>query len=229
MPDSNDPPSLNADGDDMVFGLIEGILRAFSRDPDKPQCPENERTRLAEALLSIASFIHGLPHLGPSYANHFAELASALNDWNKGANPSVLKREKGISTPLGSLESRAIANLILAIEALVASRVSWSDRYRRINTSDAIGEILRKFTRLKGWVDNISGLDIEAKTTIQNWRREFSRQNDKKGVAANDEAIELLTIGRDLIKSKNGDIEELHKLARQRAQAAERDALRLGV
>jgi hypothetical protein len=231
MPVSEDPPpSVEADSAEaLVFNLVEGIISAFDRDPDVPQCPENERTRLAEALNTIARFIQKFPHLGPSYSNHFDELASALKDWNKGANPWLLDRQKGISTPLTSLESRASVNIILAVEALVTSKVSLSKNpYKNIDASVAISEGLGKFEGLKKWVDNrsrnASGVD-----TIRNWQKEFSRKADRKGVAANDEANELLEMGRPYIKSLKGNIEGLHDFALQRARWAERDSLNLGV
>jgi hypothetical protein len=229
MTDPNHSASLKDDSDeharDAVFKLIEGVTGAFDRDPDALKCPENERTRLAEALLPIASFIHRL--LGPSYGNHLAELASALNDWNKGANPWLLERKKRRSTPLTSLESRAAVNTILAAEALAASGVSLSDRFRSINITEAISEILWEYKNLKQWVDQKS--DSDAAMTIRNWQKEFSRKAGRKGVAGNDEANELLKEGRSYIYAHNGNIEELQKFARQRAGAAERDALHLGV
>jgi hypothetical protein len=231
MPVSEDPPpSVGADSAEaLVFKLVEGIISAFDRDPDAPQCPENERTRLAEALNTIARFIQGFPNLGPSYANHFDEIASALKDWNKGANPRLLDRQKGISTPLTSLESRASVDIILAVEALKASGVSLSDRYKSIDISRAISEVLGEFKVLKEWVDKKSGVEVATADTILNWRKELSRKAGRKGIAANDEATELLAAGRDFIKSKNGNIKALRDFARQCAKRAERNALSMGV
>jgi hypothetical protein len=234
MPSPNDPASLSSDSNEgakeMVIKLIEGITSAFDRDPDAFQCPENERTRLAEALYSIASFILKFPNLGPTYANHFAELGTALKDWNKGANPRLFDRQKGSSTPLPTLESRARVNIVLAIEALTASGISLSDRNRSIDDmSGAISEFLSKFPTLKNWVKTRSRTNASEADIIRNWQGELSRKGDRKGVAANDEANDLLDVGRSFIESRNGNIQALHDFARQRAKWAEREASGLGV
>jgi hypothetical protein len=160
--------------------------------------------------------VNYLPGLGPQYAKHFAELADVLQDWSNGATPPLLKREKR-SPSLTSLESRAIANIILAVEAIRASHVSLSDFQKDIgDNSEAISEVLREFKPLKQWVNERS-MASNAEEKIEEWQRDFS--------------TELLTAGRQKINEyaiKN-DIGALHEIARRCAKWAISDATGMGV
>jgi hypothetical protein len=71
-------PDSEQHATDTVFKLIEGVKTAFDRDPDTLKCPENERTRLAEALFPVAGFIHNL--LGPSYGNHQVPASKTISE-----------------------------------------------------------------------------------------------------------------------------------------------------
>jgi hypothetical protein len=174
--------------------------------------------------------VNYLPGLGPQYAKHFAELADVLQDWSNGATPPLLKREKR-SPSLTSLESRAIANIILAVEAIRASHVSLSDFQKDIgDNSEAISEVLREFKPLKQWVNERS-MASNAEEKIEEWQRDFSRKSNPRGVGANEAATELLTAGRQKINEyaiKN-DIGALHEIARRCAKWAISDATGMGV
>jgi hypothetical protein len=130
--------------------------------------------------------------------------------------PPLLKREKR-SPSLTSLESRAIANIILAVEAIRASHVSLSDFQKDIgDNSEAISEVLREFKPLKQWVNERS-MASNAEEKIEEWQRDFS--------------TELLTAGRQKINEyaiKN-DIGALHEIARRCAKWAISDATGMGV
>ena len=95
--------------------------------------------------------------------------------------------------------------------------------------SEAISEFVRKFPRLGALVKTRSRQNASATDTIRNWQGELSRRGDRKGVAANDEANDLLDVGHSFIESRKGNIEALHDFVRQRAKWAEREASGLGV
>jgi hypothetical protein len=207
---------------DVVRKLIEGVQMAFDRDADAPQTAENMLIRLAEALHPVAEFVNELPVLGPVYANHFNELASALKDWREGRLPDLFDIQTKRKATISSLQSRARANVVLAVEALMRSGTSFTDKHRSIKTeNDAAKEIIREFEQLEKALGSASAREnTEFSSVIANWRTEFSR----RARSQNDEAMELLEVGRDYIVHLGGDCVALHKFARQRALAADRDA-----
>jgi hypothetical protein len=213
----------------LVFNLIGGIKAAFDREPDAPAVPDNERIRLAEALFAVHDFIANFPGLGSRYANHFAELAEVLKEWGAGANPRLMQRTGG-KPLLSSLESRAIANIILAVEAVVCSRVSLSDHHRSIDDhATASADVLNKFKMLKNWVDAHGRQTSQATKKIENWLRDFSRKADPRGAATNILAKDLISVGREHILSLRGNRDALHDFARASARRAIRNAVDLGV
>jgi hypothetical protein len=167
----------------MMADLIAGVKNAFDQNPDAPQSAENMLYRFAEALPPIATFLSGLPRLGPKYGNHFNELASALKDWREGKHHALFDVETKFTAASSSQQGRAKANVVLAVEALKMAGRGFRDEQLKIKTFEgAAEEVLREFKTLKKLI---------SKKTIEQWRTEFSRRKRQC-----DEATELLEVTR---------------------------------
>jgi hypothetical protein len=198
---------------DVVINLIEGVRSAFDRDTTAPQTAENMLIRLAEALFPVSTFINQLPGLGHTYGNHFAELASALKDLSEGKKPKLLAIA-ATSNALPSQQSRARAHIVLAMEAVKKSGISFGDKSRTIKTIDeAAGEIFREITKSRD-INQFGSAD-----TFVNWRREFTRATRLR----NEEAEELLEVGRAHMDSLRS-ADDLHSFARSAIKRARRSA-----
>jgi hypothetical protein len=185
--------------------LGRGLHTAFDQEPNASPSVENRRERLSAGLRAVAIFIEKL--VGPKYADPLDELASVLADLNVGAWPElVVPANYGTRRPDPSQLWRARANVVLAIEAYIASGRRLSD-------------VLTKFSTRYNSIKSLAGPKAgNLRGTLSGWRKEFRRQNRVK----NSEASELFAIGRDLIESRKGDPAELRAIARNRLQAARR-------
>ena len=181
--------------------LGRGLHTAFDQEPNASPSVENRRERLSAGLRAVAIFIEKL--VGPKYADPLDELASVLADLNVGAWPELaVPANYGTRRPDPSQIWRAKANVILAIEAYIASG-------QRL--SDVLDEFSTKHHSLTG-----ARLRI-LRRTLSYWRKEF-----RQGRIKNSEASDLFAIGRDLIDFLRGDTAALRKFARNRLQQAKR-------
>jgi hypothetical protein len=191
----------------VVGDLIKGVRDAFDRDPDAPPSAENMLVRFAEALPPIATFLNRLPLLGPKYGNHFNELGSALMDWREGRRNPLFDVQVARTAAKPSIEVRGWADVVLAVEAVKKSRMSFRDTHRSISKFDdenhgAIQELVREFKELEAF----GGTD-----KIKTFRTEFSGDIERGHYA---EALELLDVGRKMLKHLE-DTASLHQFARQ--------------
>ena len=100
--------------------LRRGLQTAFDQEPNASPSVENRRERLSAVLRAVAIFVEKL--VGPKYADHFDEMASVCADLNAGAWPELaVPTNYGTRRPDPSQIWRARANVILAIEAYIAS------------------------------------------------------------------------------------------------------------
>lgn len=159
---------------------------------------------MSAGLRVVAKFLSAL--VDPRYVDQFDELASVLVDLNAGSWPQlVVPANLGTRRPDPSQEWRARANVVLAIEALIASG-------RR--PSDVLVEMSTKHHS----ITNLAGAKAgNLRDVLSGWRKEFRQKRIK-----NFEASELFAVGSDLIKARKDDVAALREIARSRLQAAKR-------
>jgi hypothetical protein len=177
---------------------------AFDQEKQLPPSVENRRERLSAGLRVVAKFVASL--VGPKYADPFDELASVQVDLNAGALPELaVPANYGTRRPDPSQTWRARANVVLAIEALIASGQ---------RPSNILAEISTRHPSIMNLAGPKAG---NLRVTLSGWRKEF-RQNRIK----NSEASDLFAIGRKLIEARRGDAAALREIARGRLRAAKR-------
>jgi hypothetical protein len=189
---------------EALVELANNLRVAFDQEPQLPPSIENRRERLSAGLMLVAKFL--LTIVGPRYADQFYELASVLADLNAGAWPElVVPANLETRRPDPSQKWCARANVVLAIEALIASG-------RR--PSDVLGEISTKHPSIM----NLAGAKAgNLRSTLSGWRKEFRQKRIK-----NFDASELFALGCELIEDHKRDAAYLRKFARGRLQAAKR-------
>jgi hypothetical protein len=175
--------------------LGRDLHTAFDQEPNASLSVENKRERLSAGLRVVAIFIEKL--VGTKYADPFDEMASVFADLNAGASPELaVPANYGTRRPDSSQVWRARANVILAIEALIASGERPTDVLSEISTSH------QSIKRLAGAkAGNLRG-------TLSGWRKQF-RQNRVK----NSEASDLFAIGREVIEARRGNAAALRHFA----------------
>ena len=189
---------------EQLVKLRRGLHTAFDQEPNASPSVENRRERLSAGLRVIAIFIEKL--VGTKYADPFDEVASVCADLNAGAWPELaVPANYGTRRPDPSQIWRARANVILAIEAYIASGQRLSDVLEKFSTKH---HSIRSLTR---------GNTKNLRRTLSYWRKEF-----RQGRIKNSEASDLFAIGRDLIDSRRGDAAALREIARNRLQQAKR-------
>ena len=187
-----------------MVDLANNLRVTFDQEPQEPPSIQNRRERLSAGLMLVAKFL--LTIVGPRYADQFYELASVLADLNAGAWPElVVPANFGTRRPDPSQKWCARANVVLAIEALIASG-------RR--PSDVLGEISTKHHSIMNLAGPKAG---NLRNTLSGWRKEFRQKRIK-----NFDASELFALGCDLIEDHKRDAAYLRKFARGRLQAAKR-------
>ena len=184
--------------------LGRDLHTAFDQEPNASPSVGNRRERLSGGLRAVAIFIEKL--VGQKYADPFDELASVLADLNAGARPElVVPANYRTRRPDPSQKWRARANVILAIEAYIASGQRPSDVLTEFSTRH---HSIRSLTGAKS--GKLCG-------TLSGWRKEF-----RQGPIKNSEASELFAIGRELIEAPRGDTAALREIARNCLQRARR-------
>jgi hypothetical protein len=197
---------------ERVVDLVKNLRIAFDQEPQLPPSVENRRERLSAGVRVVAKFVGTLVGLGPKYADPFDELASVLADLNAGAWPElVVPANYRTRRPDPSQVWRARANVVLAVEALIAVEALKASGRR---PSDVLKEIATKHPSIRNLAGAKAGI---LHRTLSGWRKEF-RQNRVK----NSEASDLFAIGRELIESRRGDTAALREIARHRLRAARR-------
>jgi hypothetical protein len=187
-----------------MVDLANNLRVAFDQEPQLPPSIENRRERLSAGLTLVAKFL--VTFMDPRYADQFYELASVLADLNAGAWPElVVPANLGTRRPDPSQKWCARANVVLAIEALIASK-------RR--PSDVLEEISSKHPSIMNLAGPKAG---NLRNTLSGWRKEFRQKRIK-----NFDASELFALGCDLIEDHKRDAAYLRKFARSRVQAAKR-------
>ena len=192
-----------------LIKMLKGIQAAFdSALPPKGMREwQKRREEYATALISFAKFWDEIGCYREGML--FFELASALEDRNAGVRHPLLDAEvpKVTRPPDPSQIWRARANVIVALEALIATGVSHRDAIGKIATTNQRG--------LKG----LAGAKSETlESALENWRKQFRK---KRGVR-NAEANELFEVGFALIEKRKGNTAELHAISRNRLRAARR-------
>jgi hypothetical protein len=189
---------------ERMVALANELRVAFDQEPQLPPSVENRRERLSAGVRLIAKFV--LTLVGPKYADPFDELASVLADLNAGAWPElVVPANYGTRRPDPSQVWRARANVVLAIEAYIAS-------------GRPLSEVLTEFSTRHHSIRSLTGAKSKnLRSTLSGWRKDFRR-----GRIKNSEASDLFAIGRDLIDARRGDTAALREFARNRLQRARR-------
>ena len=105
----------------LVTQLLNNVGRAFNEEPNIPKTVNNERMRIAAALQSVALFF-GKGGLDQPFADRFDQLASFIEDLNRGARSDLLTPPKGSGYRDSAETHKARAYLVFAIDALMKSR-----------------------------------------------------------------------------------------------------------
>ena len=115
----------------LVTQLLNRVGRAFNEEPSLPKTVENERVRIAAALQSVALFF-GKGGLDQPFADRFDQLASFIEDLNRGARSDLLTLPKGSGYRDSAETHKARAYLVFAIDALMKSGKTADDAARHI-------------------------------------------------------------------------------------------------
>jgi hypothetical protein len=178
--------------------LRQGLAKAFNQDPTLPRTVENERERIAAAVLFVGQFV--ATTIDRDIANrYFFELASALGNLNEGIVRPLLKRSPLHGRPPDpSNVWRARARVAVALYAFMRSGLS---------QGNAAGKIARDHPGLHRLAGKKAG---NFATTIIDWRQEFGAKRVDDFEAAELFAEGIRSIGK---LDAAGDLDDLKKLA----------------
>jgi hypothetical protein len=192
--------------------MLERLVIAF--DPTLPaDLPPwfARREQLSAALYLLATLFNKIERRGTQLrgaGRHLNELASALVDRNSGTHehPLLDADRPPVTRADPSRTWRARAQVVLALEALIAAGESESDAAAKIARSNP--------SIKKGLAGAKSG---ELKATLVNWRGEFRKKRVK-----NFEAGELFKAGLKFMERHKADAIRLRELSKDWLLAAKR-------
>jgi hypothetical protein len=197
------PAALN----EAFSKLRQGLTTTFTQEPTLPRTPENERERVAAALVFVAQVIAA--EIDRDIANdYFFELSSAIADLNRGIVRPLLKpspRHGRVGDP--SDKWRARARISVALEALMRSRLT---------QTEAAGKIAREYPDLAALAGKKAG---KFPTTIIGWHAEFSKKRVK-----NFEAEGLFAVGIEHVDELSDDPDGLKALAADQLEKSRKGA-----